>query len=72
MIFFFFAGGKDFDKAVAFIKERFLEQNKNPRKHIYAHVTCATDTDNVNVVFNAVKDIILQIIINDSGLSGGF
>jgi len=67
-----YQGGKDFDKATSYIKERFLAENKNPRKHIYVHVTCATDTDNINVVFNAVKDIILQGIINDSGLSGGF
>jgi len=67
-----YSGGKDYDKAIAHIKEKFLAENKNPKKHIYVHVTCATDTDNINVVFNAVKDIILQGIINDSGLSGGF
>ena len=35
-------------------------QNENPNKEIYCHPTCATDTKNINKVFNSVKDIILQ------------
>eukprot|EP01114_Cavostelium_apophysatum_P008355 TRINITY_DN2077_c0_g1_i1.p1 TRINITY_DN2077_c0_g1~~TRINITY_DN2077_c0_g1_i1.p1 ORF type:complete len:354 (-),score=138.25 TRINITY_DN2077_c0_g1_i1:71-1132(-) len=62
-----YTGGKDFDNAVAFIKDRFLQQNENPKKYIYTHVTCATDTGNIQVVFNAVKDIILHKVLNDSG-----
>lgn len=34
---------------------------------IYHHVTCATDTKNVEVVFNACKDIILRGNLKDSG-----
>jgi len=63
-----YTGGNSYDNAVAFIKDKFLQQNENPRKHIYTHVTCATDTDNIQVVFNAVKDIILHKIIDDSGI----
>lgn len=63
-----YTGGKDYDKAIAYIKDKFLAQNENPKKHIYTHVTCATDTDNVQVVFNAVKDILLHGILSDTGL----
>lgn len=63
-----YTGGNNYDKALDFIKDKFLQQNDNPRKHIYTHVTCATDTDNIQVVFNAVKDIILHRIIDESGI----
>jgi len=61
-------GGCDYDNATAFIKDKFLAQNEQPKKHIYTHITCATDTDNVQVVFNAVKDVILHRVLDDSGL----
>jgi len=61
-------GGCNYDNAVAFMKDKFLAQNENPKKHIYTHCTCATDTTNIQVVFNAVKDIILHRVLDDSGL----
>jgi GTPase SAR1 family protein len=63
-------GGLNYDNSVAFIKDKFLQQNENPKKHIYSHTTCATDTDSIHVVFNAVKDIILHRVLDDSGLGG--
>jgi len=63
-----YTGGCNYDNAVAFIKDKFLQQNDNPKKHIYIHLTCATNTDNIQVVFNAVKDIILHQVLDDSGL----
>ena len=35
---------------------------------VYPHETCATDTENVKFVFNAVKDVILQGNLRDSGI----
>jgi len=64
-----YRGGLNYDNAVTFIKDKFLAQNENPKKHIYTQVTCATDTDNINVVFNAVKDIILQQILQETGIT---
>lgn len=37
-------------------------------KEIYAHMTCATDTKNVEIVFNAVTDIIIKENLKDCGL----
>lgn len=51
-----------------FIKTLFLAQADNPKKQIYAHETCATDTDNISVVFNAVKDIVLNQTLRDAGM----
>jgi len=64
-----YTGGLNYENAVTFIKDKFLAQNENPKKHIYTHVTCATDTDGISVVFNAVKDIILQKILDESGIN---
>jgi G-protein alpha subunit len=36
-------------------------------KHVYPHVTCATDTENIRFVFSAVKDIILHRTLIASG-----
>mmetsp|Transcript_9591 Transcript_9591/g.13203 ORF Transcript_9591/g.13203 Transcript_9591/m.13203 type:complete len:356 (+) Transcript_9591:128-1195(+) len=64
-----YKGGKNYESASEFIKEKFVNQNENPKKHIYVHFTQATDTKNVEVVFNAVKDIILHQVLDDSGLA---
>merc|ERR1712224_469171 len=46
---------KCYDAATQYLLKRFLDQNKQP-KTIYQHITCATDTNNVKVVFDACKD----------------
>lgn len=50
--------GSTYDEAVEFMTDLFLAKAP-PDKRIYSHVTCATDTTNVGVVFLAVKDIII-------------
>lgn len=63
-----FPGGLgDYDKGVEYFLGKFLEMNRQPEKEIYHHVTCATDSENVSVVFNACKDIILKQNIKGSG-----
>jgi len=53
-------GGQDFDSGATYIEERFLEKNHSQDKLIYTHITCATDTENVRVVFDAVRASVLQ------------
>jgi hypothetical protein len=66
--FILLSGGSDFDKASEFITQRFVRLNKNPDgKQVYPHVTCATDTENIKFVFNAVKNIILHQALDASG-----
>lgn len=57
----------EFDSGVDYFLNLFLSVNENADKVIYHHVTCATDTKNVEVVFNACKDIILRGNLKDSG-----
>lgn len=63
------SGPNTFDDASNYIKQQFQDLNmKKGVKEIYAHLTCATDTKNVEIVFNAVTDIIIKENLKDCGL----
>lgn len=48
---------------------QFLDLNmRRDIKEIYSHMTCATDTENVKFVFDAVTDIIIKENLKDCGL----
>ncbi|GMH84918.1 hypothetical protein TL16_g10068 [Triparma laevis f. inornata] len=56
-----------YDAGIAYFLGKFLARSKTEEKIVYHHITCATDTENVEVVFNACKDIILRDNLKDSG-----
>lgn len=56
---------KDPSEARKFILSQFKSLNKNPKKIIYEHYTCATDTKNITIVFGAVSDIIAKRVFDD-------
>eukprot|EP01111_Echinosteliopsis_oligospora_P006578 TRINITY_DN207_c0_g1_i1.p1 TRINITY_DN207_c0_g1~~TRINITY_DN207_c0_g1_i1.p1 ORF type:complete len:352 (-),score=32.47 TRINITY_DN207_c0_g1_i1:267-1322(-) len=60
-----YTGGSNFDSASAYIKQRFLDQNRSNNHPIYAHYTCAISTENVEFVFTAVKETVLQQIFDE-------
>lgn len=60
-------GGLDYDRASSFIRDTFLAQNET-KKQIYHHLTCATNTKNVEIVFLAVRDSILNSILTSAGM----
>jgi len=43
-----------YEAACNYLHDLFISRNKQ-NKEIYSHITCATDTKNVEVVFNACK-----------------
>uniref|UniRef100_A0AAR2L4K8 Guanine nucleotide binding protein (G protein), alpha transducing activity polypeptide 2 n=1 Tax=Pygocentrus nattereri TaxID=42514 RepID=A0AAR2L4K8_PYGNA len=62
-------GPNTYEDASNYIKAQFQDLNmKKGVKEIYAHMTCATDTKNVEIVFNAVTDIIIKENLKDCGL----
>lgn len=62
-------GPNTFEDAGTYIKVQFLELNmRRDVKEIYSHLTCATDTENVKFVFDAVTDIIIKENLKDCGL----
>ena len=62
-----FKGPKDDYAAGAdYFVNTFLSKNKGEGQ-VYHHLTCATDTANVKVVFNSCKDIILRNNLKSTG-----
>jgi len=49
-------------------KNLFLEQVEDKDKAVYPHVTCATDTENITFVLNAVQDIVVRKSLQDTGV----
>ncbi|XP_039567843.1 guanine nucleotide-binding protein G(t) subunit alpha-2 [Passer montanus] len=62
-------GPNTFEDAGNYIKTQFLDLNmRKDVKEIYSHMTCATDTQNVKFVFDAVTDVIIKENLKDCGL----
>ena len=65
----FFSGSNSYEEAAAYIQLQFENLNKKrDTKEIYTHFTCATDTNNVQFVFDAVTDVIIKNNLKDCGL----
>eukprot|EP00761_Pharyngomonas_kirbyi_P008312 gb/GECH01008323.1/.p1 GENE.gb/GECH01008323.1/~~gb/GECH01008323.1/.p1 ORF type:complete len:356 (+),score=72.59 gb/GECH01008323.1/:1-1068(+) len=52
-----YEGGCDTQNALEYIKKKFRTSDKNPSRELYEHTTTATNTENIEVVFNTVKGI---------------
>jgi GTPase SAR1 family protein len=63
-----YTGPNTYEAGVQMIQDTFLAKAEN--KLIYTHVTCATDTNAMKIVFEAVKDIVIRAALNDVGLLG--
>jgi len=62
-----------FEETSQFIKGVFTAKNNQPEdKNIFAHLTCATDQNNVSKVFNDVQHIIIENSLMSAGLMGDF
>lgn len=60
---------KDYDAGVNFFLAKFLARNNAGSSHpVFHHVTCATDTRNIQIVFNACKDTIMRDNMKRSGI----
>lgn len=68
-LFHFPLGSSTFDSGVTFIRQKYLERNRNETKEIYVHLTCATDTANIDFVFKAVTNMIIAMNLKKSGLT---
>lgn len=71
-----YTGGKNYNKGIEFVTDKFLEKNKNKNRQLFVNPTCATDTENgtislvysntlVRYVFNSVKHIFLTANIEN-------
>ncbi|XP_063360489.1 G protein alpha q subunit-like [Cydia amplana] len=60
---------QDAQKAMDFILQKFLAENPDPDRQCYSHFTTATDTENIKLVFCAVKDTIMQAALKEFNLA---
>lgn len=68
-VLFLFLGPNTYEDATNYIRIKFESLNKRKdQKEIYTHLTCATDTNNVRFVFDAVTDVIIKNNLRDCGL----
>ncbi|ORY01846.1 guanine nucleotide-binding protein alpha subunit [Basidiobolus meristosporus CBS 931.73] len=63
-----YRGGNNYESGCEYLKQKFLGLNRSNSKQIYTHFTCATDTNQVRFVMNAVNDTIIQNCLRDCGL----
>nr|AAA28060.1 G protein alpha subunit [Caenorhabditis elegans] len=59
---------QDLNAAVAFVEKKYRSMAENKEKNIYCHHTCATDTQQVQYVLDAVLDTILSTKLKGCGL----
>ncbi|XP_064822369.1 guanine nucleotide-binding protein G(i) subunit alpha-3-like [Oncorhynchus masou masou] len=64
-----YSGSNVFKEASTYIQCQFEDLNKRKdTKEIYTHFTCATDTKNVQFVFDSVTDVIIKANLKEVGL----
>ncbi|KAM3836003.1 guanine nucleotide-binding protein subunit alpha-14-like, partial [Diretmus argenteus] len=51
---------RDAEAAKKFILQMYVQQHVGHQKSLYNHFTCATDTENIRIVFKAVKDTLFR------------
>ncbi|XP_065335972.1 G protein alpha q subunit-like [Cloeon dipterum] len=65
-----FDGPKQDDiSAKNYILKKYLAENPDPERTCYSHFTTATDTENIKLVFCAVKDTIMQNALKEFNLA---
>lgn len=63
----FSGDNKSFEEAAEFLRDKFLSLNQY-RLQIYPYLTCATDTENISMVFQAVEETVLANALRDTGI----
>jgi len=61
-----------YNHAIAFIQKAFFDVAESPeaRSKIFPHVTCATDRDNIQVIFDHIQHTVILKNLHDGGLLG--
>ena len=62
------SGPSTYDDSIDFLQNKIWEKKGNPEKLLYTHHTCATDTNQVQLVLDSVINMVTQLKMKDSGL----
>ena len=65
----FILGKQDYDEAVTFIARKFMAMDREPNRRIYMHQTCATDTNQVQLVIDSVVDTVIAKNLRGTGMN---
>ncbi|CAB05570.2 Guanine nucleotide-binding protein alpha-15 subunit [Caenorhabditis elegans] len=69
VLFSTYQGSNDYAECVAYIQMRFERLNKySDIKKIYTHVTCATDTNQIQLVIDSVVDMVIGRNLRGTGM----
>ncbi|WKY10035.1 hypothetical protein Q1695_002412 [Nippostrongylus brasiliensis] len=63
-----YKGPQEYRPALDYITKKFKQQNKNQKRTIYTHETCATDTRQIEVVIDSVIDVVIQQMMQKVGI----
>ena len=63
-----YKGKNEFVAAADYVRAKIVARNQVPNKDIFCHLTCATDTTNVQFVFDAVTNLVVTINMKNLGL----
>ena len=55
-----YKGTNNYNESIEYIRNIFISKNESSDYPIYVHVTCATDTNDMKVVFGIVKDTVIE------------
>ncbi|CAF0911215.1 unnamed protein product [Adineta steineri] len=73
-IFFAFVKGLNtYEPSLSYIQEQFekmdtREKINGHQRELYTHITCATDTEAMQFVFDAISDMIIQTNLIHAGI----
>ncbi|KAH7694271.1 hypothetical protein AAVH_38686, partial [Aphelenchoides avenae] len=59
----------DFKNAALYITKKFEQQIKDKQKLIYPHLTCATDTGQMEFLMNSITDMIIAENFKQTGVA---
>jgi len=62
-----YTGENTYEAGTAFLEKEFLKRY-HEKKRIYVHITCGPDSHIHSIVFNAVKDIVVNAGLSKAGL----
>eukprot|EP00761_Pharyngomonas_kirbyi_P000725 gb/GECH01000725.1/.p1 GENE.gb/GECH01000725.1/~~gb/GECH01000725.1/.p1 ORF type:complete len:355 (+),score=108.05 gb/GECH01000725.1/:1-1065(+) len=63
-----YKGGCDVDKAAKFLEKKYRRKAAKRKQPVHIHQTTATDTSNIRVIFDTVRESILLGALSNSGM----
>mmetsp|Transcript_1173 Transcript_1173/g.1646 ORF Transcript_1173/g.1646 Transcript_1173/m.1646 type:complete len:185 (+) Transcript_1173:487-1041(+) len=61
---------RDLNAATRYIEGKFLEKNKDSKREVFSHITCAIDQKNVRKIFEGVIETVIGNALTAGGLIG--